>query len=172
MTDLFWDEVLLTNNPDSKELEVSFKKIDGDGFLTSQGDEPGTPGGVEEGSDGSQPTPDPEGDFEPVVPPIDSGEDGGGTGTPIDPVYDENNPNPCEPGIDCEGSTSIVVNSGSRAGVFGLYPEAKKISQEINTSLGTIHEIEKGDGELSGWAKTGTAYSNRAPPIAVPTNRR
>lgn len=47
-----WDEVLITNNPESKEIEVSFKKIDGDGFLSSRGDEPGTPGGATEDENG------------------------------------------------------------------------------------------------------------------------
>ena len=81
MTDLFWDEVLLTNNPDSKELEVSFKKIDGDGFITSAGEEPGTPGGTIEGSDGSQPPTDDEGDFEPG----NEGDQTGGEGSPVGP---------------------------------------------------------------------------------------
>lgn len=84
MTDLYWDEVLLTNNPDSKELEVSFKKIDGDGFLLSQGGEPGTDGGTTEGPDGSQPDKDDEGDWEDDG--GDGGDGGGGSGGPIDPV--------------------------------------------------------------------------------------
>lgn len=82
MTDLFWDEVLLTNNPDSKELEVSFKKVDGDGNLTSGGadgtdGEPGTPAGVDEDPDGTQPDTDDEGDF-PSQPP--------GNGDPVPPI--------------------------------------------------------------------------------------
>ena len=43
-----WDEVLLTKDPKKKEIEVSFKKIDGDGNLVSFGDEPGTPPGTGE----------------------------------------------------------------------------------------------------------------------------
>ena len=42
-----WDEVLVTKKPKQKEIEVSFKKVDGDGFL-GFGDEPGTPGGAVE----------------------------------------------------------------------------------------------------------------------------
>lgn len=41
-----WDEVLITNNPESKEIEVSFKRIDGDGFFG------GTPGGAVEDGNG------------------------------------------------------------------------------------------------------------------------
>jgi len=66
MTDLYWDEVLVTHDRENTSVEVSFKKIGGDGFLLSQGDEPGTPGGVLEGEDGVQvPPKDDEGDFEP-----------------------------------------------------------------------------------------------------------
>lgn len=93
MADLYWDEVLLTNNPDSKELEVSFKKIDGDGFLLSQGDEPGTNGGVTESDDGSQPPTDDEGDFE-----EDTDNDIGGG----EPIPTEEPPVECQPGNDCE----------------------------------------------------------------------
>ena len=86
MEDLYWDEVLVTNNPDSKTLEVSFKKIDGDGLL-SIGEEPGTPGGVIEGTDGSQPPVDPEGDFDPIV---DDPDGELPEGNPIDPAPDAN----------------------------------------------------------------------------------
>ena len=44
-----WDEVLITNNPESKEIEVSFKRIDGDGFI---GDNGGTPPGTIEDPNG------------------------------------------------------------------------------------------------------------------------
>ena len=56
-----WDELLLTNDPKKKEIEVSFKKIDGEGYI-SFGDPPGTPP-VTEGPDGGQPDTDDEGDF-------------------------------------------------------------------------------------------------------------
>ena len=164
MTDLFWDEVLLTNNPDSKELEVSFKKIDGDGFLTSAGGQPGAPGGIEEDPSGDNNGLDDDGDG------VNNGVDNDGDGevdennnTPTDTVPPAVPPPECEPGIDCSGFTSLVVNSGSRAGVFGLYDSAKQISQPIVTSLGTIYALEKGDGELSGWAKLNSgAYSARS----------
>jgi hypothetical protein len=42
-----WDEVLVTKKPQQTEIEVSFKKADGDGFL-GFGDEPGTPSGTTE----------------------------------------------------------------------------------------------------------------------------
>ena len=91
--DFNWDEVLLTRKPKQKEIEVSFKKIDGDGFLGSEGDEGGTPGGVGEGPDGVQPPIDPEGDFYPII-----GEDGEGpvVGGPIDGENPECSPADCE----------------------------------------------------------------------------
>ena len=87
-----WDELLLTNDPKKKQIEVSFKKIDGDGFLISKGDEGGTPGGVGEDPEGVVTPPiNDEGDFEP-------GQDPGGTGEPIVP---NETPEDCVPGNDC-----------------------------------------------------------------------
>ena len=81
-----------------------------------------------------------------------------GGGGPVPPQYTPTNPNPCESGIDCESSANLVVNSGSRAGVFGLYPSSK-INQFITTPLITpfqkIQQIQKGDGDLSGWSRLG-----------------
>lgn len=108
MTDLFWDEVLLTNNPDSKELEVSFKKIDGDGFLTSAGEEPGTPGGIVSDDGGDSPPVDDEGDFIPTVPPIDGGGDPQ-SGGPIPP---ESAPDECG-GYDCNAFVDSVLSLDS-----------------------------------------------------------
>lgn len=90
MTDLYWDEVLLSHNPDSKELEVSFKKIDGSGLL-SQGSEPGTPGGATEDSDGNTGPTDDEGDLISPNDPVEDGQDngGGGGGDPIAPTPDQ-----------------------------------------------------------------------------------
>ena len=101
MTDLYWDEVLLTNNPDSKELEVSFKKIDGDGYLLSAGEEPGTPGGVIQGTDGAQsPELDDEGDFETIVPPIDGDVEPEGTPIPPSSPADECGEYDCDAFVD------------------------------------------------------------------------
>ena len=161
MTDLFWDEVLLTNNPDSKELEVSFKKIDGDGFITSAGGEPGTPGGATEDPQGDDNLGDSDGDG--VADGGNEGDQPGGTGGGIPPVYDDDTPNPCEPGIDCTASANLIVNSGSRAGVFGLYPASKanqQITTPLATSFGTIHQIQQGDGSLSGWSRGSAAFAS------------
>ena len=101
MTDAIidWDEILLVNNPDSKELEVSFKKIDGDGFLISGGSEPGTPGGA------NDPTAiDDEGDLIPIITP-ESPVSGG----PIPPTEPELSP--CAE-HDCEAYDQQLLSSG------------------------------------------------------------
>lgn len=89
--DFNWDEVLLTRKPKQKEIEVSFKKVDGEGLLGSEGDEPGTPADVIERPDGVQPPIDPEGDFYPII-----GEGGAGPiGGPIDGENPECGPADC-----------------------------------------------------------------------------
>lgn len=53
--DFNWDEVLVTNKPDSKEVEVSFKRTDGEGFIGGGGNDDGgggTPPGTTEDPDG------------------------------------------------------------------------------------------------------------------------
>ena len=86
-----WDELLLTNDPKKKEIEVSFKKIDGDGFIISKGKEPGTPGGIEEDANGDNNGNDDDGDGS-----DDGGNEGEsvgpGDGQPIDPDPGDN---PC-----------------------------------------------------------------------------
>ena len=112
MTDLFWDEVLLTNNPDSKELEVSFKKIDGDGFLTSAGDEPGTPGGIAEDPNGDDNGVDDDGDGV-----DDRVDDGGGDGGPVPPT---DTPPECL-GQDCAAwENALVDNTVNTSGLVTL----------------------------------------------------
>lgn len=49
--DFDWDEVLVTNRPYTKEVEVSFKREDGEGFL-SESELPGTPPGATEDASG------------------------------------------------------------------------------------------------------------------------
>ena len=51
-TEIDWDEVLLTQDPKKKEIEVSFKRVDGGGFFGDGGPEPGTPPGVTEDPQG------------------------------------------------------------------------------------------------------------------------
>lgn len=107
-----WDELLLTNDPKKKEIEVSFKKIDGDGYI-SFGDEPGTPGGVEEGADGSQdPDKDDEGDFEEV---IGDEENPSPPGDPINPDP-EDHPE-CQP-QDCSAYDNYVDPPGVTSAVL------------------------------------------------------
>lgn len=48
-TEIDWDEVLLTKDPKKKEIEVSFKRVDGNGFFNTQ---PGTPPGATEDPQG------------------------------------------------------------------------------------------------------------------------
>ena len=108
--DLYWDEVLLTHDPENASVEVSFKKIDGEGNLLSSGDEPGTPGGAIEGEDGSQPPVDDEGDF---IPP------GGGGETPAggNPVLPEPEANPECGEFGCENLEGPVLEN-SRGGPY------------------------------------------------------
>lgn len=92
-----WDELLLTNDPKKKEIEVSFKKIDGEFNSLSFGDEPGTPGGTIEG-DGGTATQFPDKDDEGNFIPIDPDEDGSlGAGDPVDPVepFEQCEPQDC-----------------------------------------------------------------------------
>ena len=53
--DFNWDEVLVTTKPDSKEVEVSFKRVDGGGFFQNESG-PGTPPGTTEDPDGCRNT--------------------------------------------------------------------------------------------------------------------
>lgn len=53
--DFNWDEVLVTTKPDSKEVEVSFKRVDGGGFFQNESG-PGTPPGSTEDPDGCRNT--------------------------------------------------------------------------------------------------------------------
>lgn len=172
MTDLYWDEVLLTNNPDSKELEVSFKKIDGEGFLLSQGDETGTPGGVIQGTDGAQsPELDDEGDFETIVPPIDGDVEPEGTPIPPSSPADE-----CG-GYDCDAFVESVLSEDLNLN-WHLWPTKEEVEElvqgpdledDFGNILSDIYYYRTARGDITNCvAEHDTASTNVIDPKVVP----
>jgi len=124
-----WDELLLTADPKKKEIEVSFNKIDDEGYLVSKGNEAGTPGGVVEGQDGTQePGKDPEGDFEPTAPPVDNPDDpdagepeGGGPIPPAAPAEE------CG-GYDCNAFLDSILSENTTLS-WHLWPTREEVTR-------------------------------------------
>lgn len=149
-----WDELLLTNDPKKKEIEVSFKKIDGDGFLLSYGDPPGTPP-VTEGPDGEPDKDvDPDGEWEDEDDPYESND-------PIDP---EEPPIECEEGNQCEAlwdytelddanytrSNALFLREGyaeAPDGYFNFYGNSAQVPAG-NTRGSNVFELRNQSGNV------------------------
>jgi len=155
MSDLYWDEVLVTHDRENTSVEVSFKKIDGDGFLLSSGDkEPGTPGGTTEGPDGTQePDKDDEGDF-------DTGGDDGGDGDPAPPGGPVPGDNPeCGSGPDCSLAPIWLAENGYLYHLDLLEEDPNVLNPKwssigtANSTSGTryLFDVTGLNGVASGW---------------------
>jgi len=144
MSDLYWDEVLVTHDRENTSVEVSFKKIDGDGFLLSQGDEPGTPGGAVEGSgDGSgdpgeQPPKDDEGDFVPDETP--AGE----------PIPGDN--------VECGDPSCVAWEAYAQGGYDGPNGWASKVARLYKTD--TMYQDEGAELLVDDPAAEGKVWAN------------
>ena len=134
-----WDELLLTADPKKKEIEVSFKKIDGEGDLISKGDEPGTPP-VQEGGDGVLPPKDDEGDYEtdPEVP---------NTGGPIP----GDNP-------ECGDPSCVAWDAYVQGGYDGADGWASKVARLYKTE--TMYQAEGAELLVDDAAAEGKVWTN------------
>ena len=145
-----WDELLLTNDPKKKEIEVSFKKVDGDGFIVSKGKEPGTPAGAEEDPNGDDNGMDDDGDG--VDDGANGGDDVGGDGDPIPGDNPECAPADCNAYIDWLADGNLKTTGGH---VYTTPPTATADMWTATTTNGwrdssgnlrSIHYLKAEDG--------------------------